>query len=121
MTFKEETVRNLPVFMLEGKIMGDCQSQAVCERMKQLIREGQHHIILDLNGVRWINSSGIGSIISCLRMIREQGGDLYLTGVHGRVAQYLSITRLDTQIEVFDTWNEVVERLNIRGSLAELQ
>jgi anti-sigma B factor antagonist len=100
MTFHEKFISGIPIFELEGKIMGDQLSRALCDRLTTLIQGGAKDIVLDFSRVHWFNSLAIGFMISCLKRLRAEGGDLYLTGTHGRVSYYLKVTKLDTQIQI---------------------
>ncbi|MCG8604378.1 STAS domain-containing protein [bacterium] len=111
MKFSERSISNIPIFELEGKIMGDQLSQALCDRLTKLISEGAKDIILDFSRVQWFNSLAIGFMIGCLKQLRAKGGDLYLTGTQGRVAYYLTVTKLDTQIEICQGVNEALGKI----------
>jgi anti-sigma B factor antagonist len=108
MTYKEKTMRGIPAFFLEGKIMGGtAECTSLCNRLKELIAAGSKHIVIDFTDVRWINSNGIGFMLSCVTSMRRNGGDVFFTGVNERVAHYLKITKLDTVLRVFADVEEI--------------
>ncbi|NIR47355.1 STAS domain-containing protein [candidate division KSB1 bacterium] len=113
MTFSEQKIEGFPVFELEGKIMGDKQSLILCDRLKEHINAGEKRILLDLSKVRWINSFAIGQMLSCLRQIRNNGGDLYFSGIQGRVAYYFKITKLETELKIYENVGTALEELTI--------
>ncbi len=80
MQFIEKNIHGFPVIELEGKIMGDRKSVLFSDRLKQLIDSGKKNIILDFQKVRWMNSAGIGMILSCVKNLHKCGGDLYFVG-----------------------------------------
>ena len=108
MTFGESKSQGLTVFELEGKIMGDTSSQLLCDRLRNLISAGEKDIVLDFGRVKWINSSGIGTILSCVTSIRRKGGDLHFVQLGERVAQYFKITKLDTVLKIYETPSEAI-------------
>ena len=112
MTFSEKTIEGLPVFELDGKIMGGTPEYlALCQRLKKLIAAGHRHLILDFNKVMWINSAGVGFLLECVAGLRRNGGDAYFVGVNGRVAHYFKITKLNTVLKFYDSPDAVVNEL----------
>jgi hypothetical protein len=66
MEYTEETIGEVKVFHLRGKIMGDATTQALCGCLKDLIAAGTQSLVMDFRDVQWINSSGVGAMIACL-------------------------------------------------------
>ncbi len=58
--------------------------------------------MIDLKEVDWMNSTGLGIMISCLKTVREAGGDMKLANVTDKIKSLLTITKL---ITVFDAYN----------------
>ncbi|NIV09806.1 MAG: STAS domain-containing protein, partial [Aliifodinibius sp.] len=59
--------------------------------------------------VRWINSAGIGFMLSCVTTLRRQGGDVYFVGLHDRVEYYFKITKIDSVLQIYRSVDEVVK------------
>jgi anti-sigma B factor antagonist len=72
--------------------------------IRELIDDGHRRIILDLGAVAFIDSQGLGALISALKTLRSEGGDLKLVNVPEPVESVLSITKL---ARVFETHAEV--------------
>ncbi len=70
-----------------GVILGDT--------VRDLINKGQRKILLNLAGVNYVDSSGIGQLVSAMTTARNQGGDLKLLRPNSRVLDLLKITKLD--------------------------
>jgi anti-sigma B factor antagonist len=96
------------VLMPKGKIMGGPDAGAVKERLHQLIDEGKKKVVVDLSGVSWMNSSGLGILIGGLTTMRNAGGDLKLAGTTDKVQNLLMVTKLITIFESYDTVEEAV-------------
>jgi len=64
------------------------------------------HVVIDMGGVNYVNSSGLGTLISALTTMRNAGGDLRLARIGEKVQNLFVITQL---VKVFDTY-ETVER-----------
>lgn len=112
MKFVEKEVAGLPLFELEGKIMGDAECWRLRDRLKEVIASGQSNVILDFHEVTWINSAGIGALISCIRELRHKGGDLHFTRLNERTAYYFRITKLDTVLKIYDRVEDALQALS---------
>lgn len=107
--FTEETDEGVKIFNLSGKIMGGPETQLMCGRIKSLIDEGQTAFVMNFRQVKWINSNGIGAILSCLISLRTRGGDLRFTGLHHAAKKYFLITKLDTVLQIYPSVTEAVK------------
>lgn len=103
MEFAEETLNGVKVLHLSGKIMDDPQSQVTCQHLDNLIQSDVKCLVMDFNDVQWINSSGTGVIISCLRRLRQKGGDIRFANLHHSALHYFHITKLETVVARFDS------------------
>ena len=108
MKLQEETVGNVTIFHLTGKIMGGPETQEIRNRLKELIASGKQFLVLNFQDVRWINSTGVGVIISCLITLRNRGGDVRFANLHGATQHYFHITKLDIIVEIFDSIDDAV-------------
>jgi len=108
MKFKEETFGNVQVLHLKGKIMGGPETKVMSERLADLMAGGTQFLVIDFHDVRWINSSGIGVIISCLTTLRDRGGDVRFANLHGETLQYVHIMNLEKVVKIFDSTDEAV-------------
>ena len=73
------------------------------DRLVQLVTEGPPRLVVDLSGVTFIDSMGLGALVSGLKRARAHDGDLRLAGATDHVAKVLSITRLDQAFVVADS------------------
>ena len=108
MQFTEETFGKVKVLHLTGKIMGGPETQAMCQHLKQSIDAGTRWMVIDFGEVSWINSSGIGMIISCLTTLRRRNGDLRFANIQGATRKYFQITKLETVVPIFESVDEAV-------------
>ena len=113
MRYFEKNVDGLPVFELEGKIMGGTECEDLCHRMIEVIAAGQSNLVVDFEKVQWMNSAGIGMMIQCVTRLRRDGGDLHFMGIHDKVGHYFRITKLDTVLKIYDNINEVLKNLKL--------
>lgn len=69
----------------------------------------RRHVILDINGTESIDSGGLEAILTAQEMLREQDGDLKISTNNKVNRKILEITRIDEQLEVFDTVIDAVK------------
>jgi anti-sigma B factor antagonist len=72
------------------------------EQMTALINEGNTKIVLDLSGVDFVDSSGLGAIVTCLKVLGRKG-DLVISGVKNDVMTMFVLTRMDRVFQMFPT------------------
>ena len=112
MQFDVDERAQAAVLTLSGDVMGGPDGAALHDRLQQLKSTGRKNIIVDLDGVRFMNSSGLGMLIGALTTMRNAGGDLRLARVGERVQSLLVITKLATVFQHFDTVEEAVASFN---------
>jgi anti-sigma B factor antagonist len=72
------------------------------EQVRALISKGQKKILLNLQAVPYIDSSGLGELVSAFTVARKEGGDLKLLNLTPKVHGLLQITKLYTVFDVYD-------------------
>jgi anti-sigma B factor antagonist len=106
MQIKEKIENNVAVLAFKGDLLGEPDTSNVRNKIHSLVTDSIKKIVIDLGGVNYMNSSGIGTLIACLTTVRNGGGELRLANVGGKVQNLFVITQL---VKVFDTY-ETVER-----------
>ena len=96
------------VFELKGKIMGGPDAVIFHDELKKAVAAGQRKIVLDLGQVEWMNSSGLGMLISALTTTRNNNGEMKLACSTDKITSLLVITKLDSVFETFATVNDAV-------------
>jgi anti-sigma B factor antagonist len=99
---------NAVVLELKGKLMGGPFMQEMNETLHKLIDQGKKNVVIDLGGVSFISSSGIGILISAYTTMKNSGGNLKIANISDKVKGLLSITKLDS---IFEQYSEVDEAL----------
>ncbi len=87
---------------LSGRITLGEPSAALRETIRDLVGKGNTKILLNLGGVTYIDSSGIGGLVSAFNMTRGQGGELKLVNLTHKVHDLLRMTKLDTLFDIKD-------------------
>lgn len=96
-------VGNVAIVDITGNIVFGEESAALHEVVSGLLKKGQKQILLNLGGVNYIDSMGMGSLVGASTSVRKQGGELKLLNLSNKVADVMQMTRLYT---VFDIMND---------------
>jgi len=100
---------NVTVLGIKGNLMGGPETTSVHDKVKALIEEGKDKIIIDLSRVKWMNSSGLGTMMGCLTSMKNANGRLKLCGVTEKVKSLFMITKLITLFDTYGTQEEAAE------------
>ena len=104
MTMKSNTrqVDGVTIVDLSGRITLGEGSVILRDTVRELIGKGNKKILLNLGDVNYIDSSGIGELVSAFTTVRNQGGELKLLNLTKKVHDLLQITKLYTVFDVKD-------------------
>jgi anti-sigma B factor antagonist len=102
LTIEERHAGDVTVLVLTGQMLLDDGDLAVGRRIRDLIARGFAKIVLDLGGVAYIDSSGVGMIVAKLKTLRENGGDLKLLHLNPRAESLFGMLKLLIVFERFD-------------------
>jgi anti-sigma B factor antagonist len=91
------------ILELNGKLTGGPEAETFRNIFKTLVEEGKKNIIINLKKVGWINSTGLGILISGYTSVRKSGGDLVLCNVGDRIDSILYVTKLNLLFQAFDS------------------
>src|SRR2546429_996721 len=81
------------------------------ERVKQLVESGATHLVVDLGGVTFVDSSGLGAVIGGLKVARQAGGDLRIARPNQQVLLVLDLTSLNRVLQPYGTLEEALSGL----------
>jgi anti-sigma B factor antagonist len=95
-------VGDVTVVDAAGRITVGEGSSALRDVLRDMVAKGQKKILLNLSEVSYIDSSGIGELVSGFTTVTNQGGSLKLLGLTKRVKDLLQITKLYTVFDVHD-------------------
>lgn len=92
----------------EGRIIFGEESAALRDSVKGLINQN-NKIVLNLGGVNYIDSGGLGTLVALYTTARAAGGAIRLANLTQRVGDLLQVTKLLTVFEVFDSVDDAVQ------------
>jgi anti-sigma B factor antagonist len=89
--------------------MGGPESTQLHDLLHDLIEQKKLQVVIDLSKVDWMNSTGLGLLISGLTTLRKSGGELKLANVTDKIQSLLTITKLVTVFKTYDSVDEAVK------------
>jgi anti-sigma B factor antagonist len=108
MTITERKNGGITILDVEGKILlgeGDVQLN---KKIADLIGRQETKILLNLSQVPYMDSGGLGEVVRSFTTVKREGGELKLVGVTARIKDLMTITKLHTVFDIFDTEAEGV-------------
>jgi anti-sigma B factor antagonist len=97
------------IIELKGNVMGGDDTKDFNDLLHKLIDEGKKKVVLDLSEVKFMNSSGLGMLISGLTTMKKNDGVLKLAGATEKIESLLIITKLITIFESYDSVDEALK------------
>ena len=108
MQIDEHTVGDVVVLDLKGKVTLGQGDELLKDKVNSLVNQGQRKIVLNLAGVPYVDSAGLGEIVRTYTTVSRQGGSMKLLNLTKRITDLLAITKLLTVFETFDVESDAV-------------
>jgi anti-sigma B factor antagonist len=100
MIITHQQQQNLDIVKLSGRlVMADAPEAR--ESFKTIIENGSGHLIIDLSGLLFVDTSGLSVLISAYKLVRAKNGHMALCGIPSNVQALLELTRLNEIFELF--------------------
>jgi anti-sigma B factor antagonist len=94
-----------------GRRLNMVSAPHLSSRISELADTGRSKIVVDLSGTEFIDSSGLGALVSCLKRVRQAGGDLRLAAPTEQVRMVLDLTNLSRVLRPSETVEAAVSDL----------
>src|SRR5678815_2612982 len=108
MQIEERSAGDVTVLDLKGKMTLGEGDELLKDKINSLVQQGRRKVVLNLEGVPYIDSAGLGEIVRTYTTISRQGGSLKLLNLTKRITDLLSITKLLTVFETYDSEADAV-------------
>ena len=112
LSIKERPAGDVTILDLSGKITIGEGSVQLREAVRKLLDDGKKKVLLNLGDVSYVDSSGIGELVSSYTTTNNQGGQLKLLNLTKKIQDLLMITKLLTVFQTFDNEAEAVASFN---------
>jgi anti-sigma B factor antagonist len=99
---------NVLIIEIEGELMGGAETEDFKNIIYKTIEEDVVNVVVDLAKATWMNSSGLGMLITGLSTVRSSGGELCLVNISERIKRPLEITKLDSVFCIYDSVDEAI-------------
>ena len=109
MQIEEREVGDVLILDLSGKLTIGEGDELLKDKVNSLIQQGRRKLVLNLEGVPYVDSAGLGEIVRTYTTVSRQGGKLKLVHLTKRIEDLLSITKLLTVFETYDSEQEAVQ------------
>lgn len=110
MNFAQEIKGNVLVLRISGDLIGEDNGTQLVSAVNEAVSHQLLTCIVDISGLRYINSSGIGVLITILTKFRNKGGEVYLMNPSENVKKLLVITKLNAIFQVISSEEEVNQK-----------
>lgn len=109
MQIEERVVNDVTILDLKGKITLGDGDEVLKDKINSLVLQNRRRILLNLAEVPYIDSAGLGEVVRTYTTVSRQGGQLKLVNLTKRITDLLSITKLLTVFETFDSEAEALQ------------
>ena len=109
MKIEERAVSGVTILDLQGKMLIGEGDELLREKINQLVENGTGKIVLNLAEVPYVDSAGLGEIVRCYTTVSRKNGKLKLLNLTKRIHDLLSITKLLTVFETYETEEDAVK------------
>ena len=112
MHIDERVVEGVTILDLKGKMTLGEGDELLKDKINSLIQQDKKKLLLNLEGVPYIDSAGLGEIVRTYTTVSRQGGKLKLLNLTKRIQDLLAITKLLTVFETYENEPEAVKSFN---------
>ena len=106
-TTKQEA--NAVVVTVEGRMMGGDETKEMVDAIRKALEEGSTNVVLELSGVPWMNSTGLGALMESRKIIKDKNGALKLVRINEKIKSLLVMTQTLSHYETFDSVDEAIQ------------
>ena len=117
MTIDTRNVNGITILELHGKVTIGEGSREIRETIRKLLDAGNKNILLNLGDVSYVDSSGIGELVSSYTTVTNQGGQFKLLHLTKKIRELLAITKLLTVFDSYDDEATALGSLYSRGTV----
>ncbi|MEZ5429112.1 MAG: STAS domain-containing protein [Pyrinomonadaceae bacterium] len=108
LNISERQAGDVTILDMDGKVTIGEGSVALRNAIRRLLGEGKNKILLNLGNVGYIDSSGIGELVSSFTAVNKEGGTLKLLNLTEKIQDLLAITKLLTVFDVYEDEGEAL-------------
>lgn len=103
-----EDIGEATIVSLPGNVL-DSHTSPEFKRDITTLMESKNKVVLDMRSIHFIDSSGCGALLTCVRKLKNQDGDLKLFGLSEQVRSLFKLIRLDQIVDVFPSKEDAIK------------
>ena len=111
MKYTKEIKKDVLILHFEGDLIGENNGPELVELANEVLNKGVNQCLLNISEVRYINSSGIGVLITLLTKFRNKNGELYIVNPSEHVNKLLIMTKLQAIFNIASSEEEVLNKI----------
>jgi len=100
----------IAVVMISGRLTFGREADRLQSIVDELLKGGQSKFVFDASTLEYVDSSGIGTIVSCLTQIKKSGADLRVAGASPRIKRLFTMTGVDKLLTMYSTVAEATAK-----------
>ena len=97
------------IIQLDGNLMGGPDASTLNNKLHDLVDAGRKQVVIDVAGVEFMNSSGLGMLIGTVSTMKNAGGGLKIANASQKIMALIKITKLSGILETFESTQAAVE------------
>jgi anti-sigma B factor antagonist len=109
MALTEKREDKTAILSVDGRLMGGEETKEIVVRIRALVEDGVQNVVLDLSGVPWMNSTGLGALMESRKVLADKSGALKLVAMNEKIKSLLVMTQTLSHYENFASVEEAVQ------------
>jgi anti-sigma B factor antagonist len=119
LTITQRREGGVVILDLAGKITIGGTNQQLRDIVRRLVAENEKSVVLNLAAATYVDSSGLGELVAAYSSLKKSDGRLKLAGVSDKIMDIMTITKLYTVFDIYDTETEAVKSFEESGETTE--
>lgn len=115
MDYRSENKGVYTLYKLNGRLLGEYDGNQIRQAIAQQIEGGDKYFVVDLSQLEYMNSSGVGLLVTLLTKARNADGELVLLSPSKNVSTVLTMMRLQTIFKIFETEESAAAVFSVGG------
>lgn len=111
MEIKKEVKDGVAVIYLSGNLLGENANGPVLDYVKEQLEGGVKKVLFNLTDLKYINSTGLGMLMTSLAKVKNAGGEMYLCNVPELMTKILKMMKLESAFSISASEEEAVKSL----------
>ena len=111
MEIKTEKKEKFTLYTLSGDLLGEKDGMDMVNAVSKEIESGEKNIVIEASNLRYVNSSGIGLLITLMTKLKNNNGELFIVNPTEHINKLFQITKLNSVFNIKDSIQEVESEL----------